>query len=476
MDKPHLIILGAGPAGLGAAWRLRQEGKARVTVLEQGTGVGGNAGSFRWNDHWLDHGSHRLHPATAPRILADIRSLLGPDLLTRPRHGRIRLRGKWVHFPLHPMDLLLRLDKGFAAGVLRDRLRPAQIRGTGEESFASVLRASLGPTICDSFYFPYARKIWGADPEALSAIQARRRVAAGSFAKLLRKVLNAVPGFRPPLAGTFFYPARGFGQVSEAYAEAAVRGGAELHLGCRVTGLEVPPSEGDPWRVHAEQGSEPTVFEGDHVWSTLPIPLLARMIGAQGGHVPGAVHAAVDRIRYRSMVLVYLELDQDRFTEFDAHYFPDASVRITRLSETKNYAARTEPAGRTALCAELPTGPDEAAWSLSDGDLAALVADDLARSGIPLSRPPVAVTVRRLRQAYPIYDRGYEIPFGVVDQWVGTLPRFLTYGRQGLFAHDNTHHALAMAYAAAECFGPSGIDRDRWDTFRQEFATHVVED
>ncbi len=476
MGEPRVIILGAGPAGLGAAWRLREEGKARVTVLEQGAGVGGNAGSFCWNDHRLDHGSHRLHPATAPRILADIRSLLGSDLLTRPRHGRIRLRGKWVHFPLHPMDLLLRLDKGFAAGVLRDRLRPARLREAGEESFASVLRASLGPTICDSFYFPYARKIWGADPEALSAIQARRRVAAGSFAKLLRKVLNAVPGFRPPMAGTFFYPARGFGQVCEAYAEAAVRGGAEVHLGCRVTGLEPPPAAGHPWRVHAEQGSEQTVFEGDHVWSTLPIPLVARMIQAQGGDVPEAVHTAVGQIRYRAMVLVYLELDQDRFTEFDAHYFPDASVRITRLSETKNYAARREPAGRTVLCAELPTDPDAPSWSLSDTDLAALVAEDLARSGIPLPRPPVAVTVRRLRQAYPIYDQGYEVPFGVLDHWAGTLPRFLTYGRQGLFAHDNTHHALAMAYAAAECFGPSGIDGARWATFRQEFATHVVED
>ncbi len=476
MGEPRIIILGAGPAGLGAAWRLRQEGKAQVTVLEQGVGVGGNAGSFHWNGHWLDHGSHRLHPATAPRILEDIRSLLGPDLLTRPRHGRIRLRGQWVHFPLHPLDLLLRLDKRFAAGVLRDRLRVARTRDEGEESFASVLRASLGPTICDAFYFPYARKIWGADPEGLSAIQARKRVAAGSFVKLLRKVLHAVPGFRPPMAGTFFYPARGFGQVCEAYAEAALRDGTTIHLECRVTGLEIPASEGDPWKVHAEQGSERTVFEGDHVWSTLPIPLVARMIRETGGHVPEVVQSAVGQIRYRSMVLVYLELDQDRFTEFDAHYFPDATVRITRLSETKNYAARTEPVGRTVLCAELPTGPDEPAWSLSETDLATLVAEDLARSGIPLARPPVAVTVRRLRQAYPIYDQGYEIPFGVLDQWAGTLPRFLTYGRQGLFAHDNTHHALAMAYAAAECFGPAGIDRNRWDTCRQEFATHVVED
>src|SRR6185295_12802554 len=90
-----------------------------VTLLERGSAFGGNAGSFEHAGHRLDYGSHRLHPACAPEILADIRSFLGADLLDRPRHGRIRLLGKWVHFPLKPADLLFHLDKGFAFASAR---------------------------------------------------------------------------------------------------------------------------------------------------------------------------------------------------------------------------------------------------------------------------------------------------------------------------------------------------------------------
>jgi protoporphyrinogen oxidase len=159
--------------------------------------VGGNAGSFEQAGQRLDYGSHRLHPACDPEVLADIRALLGEDLLDRPRHGRIRLRGRWIHFPLKPVDLLLRLDPRFAAGTLRDMALKALPRSAaGDDTFASVLLANLGPTICRDFYFPYARKIWGREPEALSGIQARRRVSAGSFAMCARCCRRA--GLKPP--------------------------------------------------------------------------------------------------------------------------------------------------------------------------------------------------------------------------------------------------------------------------------------
>ena len=471
MANPRVIILGAGPAGVGAAYRLRQTDKATVTVVEQGSRVGGNAGSFAWHDHQLDFGSHRFHPAASPQILGDVQALLGLDLLDRPRHGRIQLRGRWIHFPLKPLDLLLRLDRAFALGVLRDMVW--RRRKPTADDFAAVLQASLGRTICESFYFPYARKIWGAEPATLSGIQARRRVSAGSFAKLVRKVLSAVPGLRPPTAGRFYYPTGGFGQISEAYATAAERLGADLRLGTRVTGLVAPRRPGEPWVVTGAGATGPVTFEADHCWSTLPIPLVARMLGDA---TPPAVVAAARGIQYRSMVLIYLELAVEQFTEFDAHYFPDAGVRITRLSEPKNYAARAVPRGRTVLCAELPTSPDEATWTMTDTELGELVARDLASVGLPLPSPPTAILVKRLRQAYPIYAQGYEHPLGVLDAWAEGLPRFLTYGRQGLFAHDNTHHALAMAYAAADCFGPDGVDPVEWQRCREDFAKHVVED
>ncbi|MBK9550160.1 MAG: NAD(P)-binding protein [Gemmatimonadetes bacterium] len=203
-----MVILGAGPAGVGAAYRLRQDARAEVTVLEQHDVPGGNAGSFEFGGMRVDFGSHRLHPACDPEILSDIRGFLGDDLRDRPRHGRIGLRGRWIHFPLKPIDLLVRLDPGFALGTLRDMVsKPFRAAPSGD-SFGDVLMANLGPTICESFYFPYARKIWGREPTELSGIQARRRVSAGSFLKLARKVLSAVPGLKPPGRGASSIPPR----------------------------------------------------------------------------------------------------------------------------------------------------------------------------------------------------------------------------------------------------------------------------
>src|SRR5580658_7414364 len=167
---PHVVILGAGPSGVGAAYQLVKKGLASVTVLEQQNAVGGNAGSFELDGVHCDFGSHRLHPVVPPEIMQDLRDLLGRDLLYQTRHGRIRLQGRWIHFPLKPMDLLFGLPKGFALRVLADTIRKALPRTapTGPENFATVLERGLGRTICREFYFPYTRKLWGVDPQELA--------------------------------------------------------------------------------------------------------------------------------------------------------------------------------------------------------------------------------------------------------------------------------------------------------------------
>jgi protoporphyrinogen oxidase len=474
MADPRVVILGAGPAGVGAAYQLRRLKRAQVTVLEQNPVVGGNAGSFEASSQRLDYGSHRLHPACDPEILGDIRRLLGDDLLDRPRHGRIHLRGKWIHFPLTPIDLLLRLDPRFTLGTARDAIRkligPSK---STEDTFAGVLLANLGPTICNDFYFPYARKIWGLDPRELSAIQARRRVSAGSFGKLARKVMASVPGLKPPGSGRFYYPRRGYGLISEAYAEAAHDLGAAFHLGQRVTGITAPTDAAAPWVVETGQDGERETFHADYLWSTIPIPALAR---AMHPPAPQAVQEAAAALRFRAMILIYVELPVHRFSEFDAHYFPSLATRMTRMSEPKNYAALEAPRGRTTLCAELPCDVTDEWWDMDDTSLGDVIAADLDRAGIPLPAPPLQIHVKRLRQAYPIYVTGYEGPFQTLDEWVASLPRMLSYGRQGLFAHDNTHHALSMAYAAADCLEHGSFNHTKWATYRRVFDTHVVED
>jgi protoporphyrinogen oxidase len=473
--KPHVIILGAGPAGLGAAFKLARRGDVQVTVLEQNRNVGGNAGSFDLAGTRVDFGSHRLHPSCDPHVLNDIREFLGRDLLDRPRHGRIRLCGRWIHFPLKPLDLALGLPLRFSTGVAADLLRKTLSNGIGsddDETFASVLERGLGQTICENFYFPYVEKIWGAKPEQLAVTLARRRIGANSLSKMTRRIFAASSRPGTNNRGRFFYPRKGYGQISEAYCRAARDAGADVLLGARVQSVAIEANSVKC--VHYEMDGREVVLPARYVWSTIPITILAKCLKPAA---PAEIMQAAEIVQYRGMILIYLVLEQERFSEFDAHYFPELSIPISRLSEPKNYSDGHGPERVTVLCAELPCAADAAEWNMSDGELGRLVCQSLEKAGIPVRAPIIEVVTRRLRQAYPIYRRGYEVHFDRLDRWLDEIDGLLTFGRQGLFAHDNTHHALFMSYCAVDCLEPDGsFAKARWQNYRKLFESHVVED
>ena len=214
----QVVVLGAGPAGVGAALMLAKSGKARVRVLERAPRVGGNSGSFLLEGVHCDFGSHRFHPSTEQHLIDMIKQAVGPDLLWRPRHGRIWLKGRWIHFPLKPVDLLLRLPKSFTAQLIWDAATKRFRRAApGEPTFASVLHQGLGPAMCENFYYPYMRKLWALPPEDLAVTLATRRVSGSSIGKILKKILGQIPGLKKPHTGGFYYPRKGFGQISVRY-------------------------------------------------------------------------------------------------------------------------------------------------------------------------------------------------------------------------------------------------------------------
>jgi protoporphyrinogen oxidase len=467
-EKPHVVILGAGPAGVGAAYQLAKQQLAKATVLEQHDTVGGNAGSFEFEGLFLDYGSHRLHPACDPRLLTDLKQLLGDDLLLRPRHGRIRLKNRWIRFPLKPLDLLTKLPPTFPIGVGCDAIAKVLPASNKEATFASILQRQLGRTICRDFYFPYARKIWGLEPDRISAVQAQKRVSANSLTKIAKKVFSSSRRQAP----SFYYPKRGFGQIWEAISGAAREHGAGFEHGAKVS--EVHHEGGQVRAVTYECDSTQRTLQADYVWSTIPVTVLLRCLNPKP---PESVLQAATRIKLRAMILVYLVLEQPQFSEFDAHYFPGIDVPITRLSEPKNYSHSQEPNGVTALCAELPCDLTDDVWTQTDDKLAGIVRDSLARVQIPLTAPVRHTLVRRIPHAYPIYDNGFEEHLRIVDSFIGNIDQLLTFGRQGLFVHDNSHHALYMSYAAVDCMDAEGhFDDGKWKEYRQVFESHVVED
>ena len=395
--------------------------------------------------------------------MEDLKSLLGDDLLWRVRHGNILIQGRWIHFPLKPVDLVTRLPKSFMGSLALDTFRkllPAA--KPAEENFATVLRRGLGKTMAESFYFPYARKLWGLAPEDLAVTTAERRVSGSSVGKIIRKVLGQVPGLKSKTAGRFYYFRRGYGQISECLQQAAERHGAAFCFNSRIGGLSHDGTR--VTEVHFDTNGVSGSTPVDAVWSTLPISVLAKMFRPAP---PSEVLDAVSKIRYRGMILIYLVLEQSQFSGIDAYYFPEERIPITRMSEPKNFSGSVEPKDRTVLCAELPVDCDGPEWKLSDQELGDQLQTWLASVRLPIKARVQRVLTRRLRFAYPIYDRDYLRHFTTVDRWVERFPNLLNFGRQGLFAHDNTHHALTMAYAASDCLNSAGqFDRNRWTELR----------
>jgi protoporphyrinogen oxidase len=267
----------------------------------------------------------------------------------------------------------------------------------------------------------------------------------------------------------FYYPRRGFGQIVAALADAATAAGAEIRLGTEVQRIDASQDAGV--RVGTGTGD----LLGSQVFSTLPLPVLARITRPEPA--PGAIEAT-GRLRFRAMVLVYLTHAGGRWTGYDAHYLPGPESPVSRISEPANYReSAADPLDRSVVCAEIPcaaSGTDPI-WRAGDAELGEVVRDAAASVGLPPLRPSGVVT-KRLGHVYPIYEIGYQDSLRGVDAWAAELPRVITFGRLGLFAHDNTHHAMAMGYDAVDALTSGKVDEPAWAAARERFAAHVVED
>lgn len=468
-----LVVLGAGPAGLAAAWQAARRGMS-VVVLERAHAVGGMAASLEVAGVRVDRGSHRLHPTTPANVLGDLRMLLGDDLQLRRRNGRLHIADRWLGFPLRPTELARALPSELIVRAAAEAIF-APLRRGRPVSYADTLRRGLGPTLYEALYAPYAVKLWGRPGEQIDAEQARRRVSADTPWKIASRMLRRRPGGAGRM---FYYPRRGFGQIVEALAEAAVKAGADIRLGAQVDDL-APDSHGVDIGIatrSAVDGGQPagsSRLRGGHVFSTIPLPVLARI--CRPGP-PAVTIESAGRLRFRAMVLVYVVHRSRPWTPYDAHYLPDLNTPITRISEPANYReSSADPRDRTVLCCEIPCTLGDAIWEGSDEDLRAIVTDALVRTGLP-ALTSAGMHVERLPHVYPVYEVGYRRHLRGIDTWAATIPNVTTFGRLGLFVHDNTHHTIAMAYDAVDAIAGGRFDEAAWAAARARFQTHVVED
>ena len=456
----ELAIVGAGPAGLMAAWQAAKAGH-EVTVYEKAHAVGGMSGSFTIAGQRVDFGSHRLHPSTPPHLLEALTSLLGDDIQIRERNGRIRLYDKWVAFPLRTADLIRHLPPKFSIGSAMDIIRRPFLDTSGD-TFEDEVRRRLGKTVSDEFYSPYAEKLWGIHPSEIDGELARRRVSASSPLAIIKRLIRSSSS----TGRIFLYPKNGYGQIVEALADAVINAGGKIELEFPIEQIAL---EKDSCILKSPKGDRTAQL----AWTTAPLSALPKMIKPEPSQ---EIVQAAASLRIRGMLLVYLVLDQSQFTEYDAHYFPGLETRIARLSEPKNYRDGADPENQTVLCAELPCWTTDSIWSATPDELGEIVRSDLMNLGLPQVNL-VTTEVRKLPFVYPVFEKSTRHEREVLLNWGNTFTRVLSFGRQGLIVPDNIHHTLAMGWDAAQSLKANGdFDNAQWGQALSRFEQHVVED
>ena len=459
-----VVIVGGGPAGLAAAYRLAQRWDIGSLLLERAPVLGGLAAGFRHKDYILDFGPHRLHTELAPDVLRDLQLLLGQDLVQRTRHGKIRVAGRYVPYPLGPRAALSLGIPRLAALTAGIALAKAQGNSSPAGSYEALLVRRLGRPLYDLFYGPYAEKTWGLPGSQIAVTQAERRVNQRGFSDLLR----AAAGRGAP--ATYYYPQSGFGQIPAAY-EQALEGMDGVTIERAASVQEVVWSEDQVVAVRYEaRGQWQEAAAGHCIWSA-PLPeLVRRMTPAP----PDEVREAVGNLRYRAVVLLYLALNKPNVGDADTYYFPEPQFPFNRAVEFKKFSPRMSPAGKTVLCLDIPCNPDSDIFSASDADLLQYVLPALHEAGLVAADEVEEVFSRRFSQVYPIYDLTYQESMSTVMAWMEGLRNLWLVGRQGLFLHNNTHHSLYMGYRAADAIGSE--TREGWDEALTEFEAFRVAD
>lgn len=461
-----MVILGAGPAGLATAYYLCKGGCTDVTLLEAEKSVGGISATMRREDMLFDFGSHRIHPGCDAETLSLVKSLLGDDLLSRPRRGAIWLSGRIVEYPLRIGQMASGLGPLRAARIMASFARQKLLLGSGESgqpTSETLLVRRFGRALFELFYRPYTTKVFGISPEQMSPEQARRRVGSKSLLEIARKAGMAG-------ADKFLYPRLGFGHTCDALAEKIQSAGASIIL--RASPKKIVIKDGQIDQLEYMLGKQKHVLKPDFVFSTVPLRSLTTLCAP----CSSSVRQAAKELKHRSLVMLYIVVNRDRVGQKDAYYFASKEILFNRISEQKNFSPQMAPEGKTILCADISCDASERLFSASDEEVFQTAKESLKCSGIiPMSDVDYWFT-RRVKHAYPVYSLGYEGHLKTVLDWADSVENLITLGRQGLFAHNNFHHSVMMGKVAAEHFLSGKPKAEGWNQARRAFDDFKVMD
>ena len=464
-----VVILGAGPAGISAAWRLTKLGH-QVTVLEREDAVGGMGRTIKVGDYSVDYGPHTFHireTAESKEILKTITPFFGEDPLTLVRGTRVLLRGKEYVYPLEILQVLFGVNPLLSALILFDysvaTLKSFFSPAKREDSFEEWGIRNLGRTLYDLCFGIYSARVWGLPTSQISSKQAQR------VAKLnLKNIILRTLGIKADPATYFtkyFYPRQGISLLYEGMASEVIAGGNRICL--NAPAVRVEHQNGRATRVIYTMNGQEQAIECDVLLSTLPLPTLVNMMSPA---LPQSVRDHAARLRYRSLKLIYIALKRRQLTNYHWVYLLDDDFRVNRMSEQKNVSPNMVPEDRTILCIELSLWKDEPLWTASDEEIYRIALKDLMKMGYGVTESEVeSYYVTQIPTAYPVYELNFEDHLIPVLEGVHEIRNLMTLGRHGLFLNNSMDDNVGLGFQIADHIDQKGADSRVWVAEMLEF-------
>jgi protoporphyrinogen oxidase len=466
-DRDDVVILGAGPAGLTAAWELLKHGTP-VTVLEKDPKyVGGLARTVEHKGYRFDIGGHRFFSKNQ-EIEDTWTEILGDEMLDRGRLSRIFYRGRFFAYPLRAFNALRNLGPIETVRCVTSyayaRLRPVRNPRTLEE----WVRNQFGWRLYSIFFKTYTEKVWGISTKELSADWAAQRIKSLDLWVAIKSALLPSRGTGAPakrgeivttLIDRFRYPRLGPGQMWERVATALAGAGQPVKMGRTLLGIE---HAGGRVRsvITRDEAGRVEEHKGAHFVSSIPI---RELVGLLDPAAPDEVRAAAAGLAYRDFISIALMIDRADVFPDNWIYIHDPSVKVGRIQNFKNWSPDMVPDQRkTCLGLEYFCFEGDGLWTTPDEQLVELASRELEQLGMCKQSEVFDGVVVRQQKAYPVYDDVYQQRVATVRDYIAAkLPNLHLAGRNGMHKYNNQDHSMMTALLVARKIA-SGSALDPW--------------
>jgi protoporphyrinogen oxidase len=436
------VVIGAGPAGLTAAWELARRGAEVVVLEEHPRHVGGLARTEVHEGFRFDLGGHRFYTKNA-EVERLWHAMLPDGFITVPRLSRIYYEGRFFPYPLEIRATLRQLGWRRSSGAIVSYLCAVLAPRRPEVSFEDWIVNRFGRDLYERFFRSYTEKVWGMDCASIDKDWANQRIRGLTLRRSLEDAIRRRSRSEvKTLITSFIYPRLGPGQLWEAVRDQVEERGGEVIHGARV--VRVAHAQGHVCSVTTSDGS---THPADLVFSTMP---LRDLLPALHPQPPEEVLAAARSLRFRDFLTVALVVDRPAVFPDTWIYVHDPAVRVARIQNYGNWSAEMvgDPQ-RSCLGLEYFCNRDDQLWAEDDTVLVQRATTELAHLGLVPADACRDGVVVRVPDAYPVYDHGYERRRAVVRQWLdGCIAGLYPAGRGGLHNYNSQDHAMVTALLA----------------------------